>query len=53
MPPPEPAQYQDPRRGSIGEIFSSRYLRRTIVLMLFNFFQTVWIYGFVAWTPLC
>jgi MFS transporter, putative metabolite:H+ symporter len=51
LPSPEPPQYQDPRRGSIGEIFSPRYLRRTIMLMLFNFFQTVGFYGFVAWTP--
>jgi putative MFS transporter len=51
LPPPEQAHYQDPRKGGIGEIFGSRYRSRTIVLMLFNFFQTVGFYGFVAWTP--
>ncbi len=51
LPTPEPPHYQDPRQGSIWEIFSPRYLRRTIMLMLFNFFQTVGFYGFVAWTP--
>lgn len=51
LPPPEPPHYQDPRSGSIWEIFEPRYLRRTIMLMLFNFFQTVGFYGFVAWTP--
>src|ERR1700733_11199746 len=51
LPLPEPPHYQDPRQGSIREIFSPRYLRRTIMLMLFNFFQTVGFYGFVAWTP--
>jgi putative MFS transporter len=51
LPPTEPPHYQDPRKGSIAEIFSPRYLRRTIMLMLFNFFQTVGFYGFVAWTP--
>ena len=51
LPQPEPPHYQDPRQGSIWEIFSPRYLRRTIMLMLFNFFQTVGFYGFVAWTP--
>jgi len=51
LPPPEAPHYQDPRQGSIREIFSPRYLRRTIMLMLFNFFQTVGFYGFVAWTP--
>ena len=51
LPTPEPPHYQDPRKGSIWEIFSPRYLKRTIMLMLFNFFQTVGFYGFVAWTP--
>jgi putative MFS transporter len=51
LPPPEAPHYQDPRQGSIREIFSPCYLRRTIMLMLFNFFQTVGFYGFVAWTP--
>ncbi|HTW68566.1 MAG TPA: MFS transporter, partial [Acetobacteraceae bacterium] len=51
LPLPEPPHYQDPRKGSVWEIFSPRYLRRTIMLILFNFFQTVGFYGFVAWTP--
>jgi len=51
LPTPEPPHYQDPRKGSIAEIFGPRYLKRTIMLMLFNFFQTVAFYGFVAWTP--
>jgi putative MFS transporter len=51
LPSPEPPHYQDPRKGSIWEIFSPRYRRRTIMLMMFNFFQTVGFYGFVAWTP--
>jgi MFS transporter, putative metabolite:H+ symporter len=51
LPTPEPPHYQDPRKGRIVEIFSPRYLKRTIMLMLFNFFQTVGFYGFVAWTP--
>ncbi len=51
LPAPEPPHYQDPRKGSILEIFSPHYLKRTIMLILFNFFQTVGFYGFVAWTP--
>jgi putative MFS transporter len=51
LPEPEQPHFQDPRKGSLMEIFSPRYLRRTIMLMLFNFFQTVGFYGFVAWTP--
>jgi MFS transporter, putative metabolite:H+ symporter len=51
LPEPESPHYQDPRKGSVWEIFSPRYAKRTIMLMLFNFFQTVGFYGFVAWTP--
>jgi putative MFS transporter len=51
LPTPEQPHYQDPRKGSIREIFSPLYIKRTIMLMLFNFFQTVGFYGFVAWTP--
>jgi putative MFS transporter len=51
LPPPEPPQYQDPRKGSVFEIFGPQYIKRTIMLMLFNFFQTVGFYGFVGWTP--
>ena len=51
LPPPEQHIYQDPRKGSLLEIFSPLYIKRTIMLMLFNFFQTVGFYGFVGWTP--
>lgn len=51
LPLPEPPAYQDPRKGSVFELFSPRYIKRTIMLILFNFFQTVGFYGFVAWTP--
>ena len=51
LPPPDPPVVQDPRKGSVAEIFSPLYIKRTIMLMLFNFFQTVGFYGFVAWTP--
>ena len=51
LPEPEHAALPGPAQGQPLEIFSPRYLRRTIMLMLFNFFQTVGFYGFVAWTP--
>jgi putative MFS transporter len=51
LPAPGVPYYQDPRKGSLWEIFSPQYRKRTIMLMLFNFFQTVGFYGFVAWTP--
>lgn len=51
LPTPETPRLQDTRKGTILELFSPRYLKRTIMLILFNFFQTVGFYGFVAWTP--
>lgn len=51
LPPPGPTQSQDTRQGRLVEIFSPRYRSRTIMLMLFNFFQTVGFYGFFAWVP--
>ncbi|MGH7031304.1 MAG: MFS transporter [Stellaceae bacterium] len=51
LPPPGRPQPQDLRKGSIAEIFNRQYRKRTIMLMLFNFFQTVGFYGFFAWIP--
>jgi MFS transporter, putative metabolite:H+ symporter len=51
LPPPGPSQTQDSGSGRVAEIFRARYRTRTIMLMLFNFFQTVGFYGFIAWTP--
>ncbi len=43
----EPVQ----ERGSIIEIFRPPYLNRTIMLVIFNIFQTVGFYGFANWVP--
>ncbi len=51
LPALERPHPHDTRRGSIAEIFNARYRTRTIMLMLFNFFQTVGFYGFFAWIP--
>jgi MFS transporter, putative metabolite:H+ symporter len=51
LPPLERPYPHDTRKGSLAEIFSERYRTRTIMLMLFNFFQTVGFYGFFAWVP--
>jgi putative MFS transporter len=37
--------------GSWAEIWHGRYLRRTVMLSMFNFFQTFGVYGFGAWVP--
>jgi len=39
------------RSGSWIEMWKGRYLRRTVMLSLFNFFQTFGVYGFGAWVP--
>lgn len=37
--------------GRFGEIFEPAYRSRTIMLMVFQFFQTFGYYGFAAWVP--
>jgi putative MFS transporter len=37
--------------GRLAEIFEPRYRGRTIMLMIFQFFQTFGFYGFAAWVP--
>lgn len=37
--------------GSFAEIWSAPYRSRTIMLMVFQFFQTFGFYGFAAWVP--
>jgi MFS transporter, putative metabolite:H+ symporter len=37
--------------GRLAEIFEPAYRSRTIMLMIFQFFQTFGFYGFAAWVP--
>src|ERR1700722_1840441 len=37
--------------GRLAEAFEPRYRGRTIMLMIFQFFQTFGFYGFAAWVP--
>ena len=51
---PPPAAHAVERaevKGSFAEIFSPQYRSRTIMLMVFQFFQTFGFYGFAAWVP--
>ena len=50
LPPVEPAPFEAPR-GSFGEIWRAPYLSRTVMLIVFNLFQTVGFYGFNNWVP--
>ena len=52
LPPPLPhAVERAEARGSLAEIFSPAYRGRTVMLMVFQFFQTFGFYGFAAWVP--
>jgi MFS transporter, putative metabolite:H+ symporter len=37
--------------GRLAEVFAPRYRSRTIMLMVFQFFQTFGFYGFANWVP--
>jgi putative MFS transporter len=37
--------------GSLAEVFTPAYRSRTVMLMVFQFFQTFGFYGFAAWVP--
>ncbi|SDR61683.1 MFS transporter [Paraburkholderia tuberum] len=50
LPPPEAAT-PTPPRGRFADMFSGKYRRRTLMLSLFNLFQTVGYYGFTNWVP--
>ena len=47
---PAPAAFETPR-GSFAEIWRTPYLSRTLMLIVFNLFQTVGFYGFNNWVP--
>jgi putative MFS transporter len=49
--PPVDAMPEPMPRGSLLDIFRARYLRRTIMLILFNIFESVGYYGFANWVP--
>lgn len=53
LPPPEPVPDErvESKRSSWEEIWSPSYRGRTILLSVFNFFQTIGFYGFAAWVP--
>jgi putative MFS transporter len=38
-------------RGSLLELVRPPYRKRTLMLMVFNFFQTIGYYGFASWVP--
>jgi MFS transporter, putative metabolite:H+ symporter len=54
LPPPvleSPTEESSTTRVSFLQIFRPPYLRRTLMLMVFHFAQTVGYYGFASWVP--
>ena len=50
-PPETAAEVLVSRHGAWTEIWRPPYLRRTIMLTIFNAFQAIGFYGFAAWVP--
>ncbi|RQS61004.1 MFS transporter [Burkholderia sp. Bp8963] len=50
LPPPAPAE-PVPARGRFGDMWVPPYRNRTIMMTIFNVFQTVGFYGFANWVP--
>ncbi len=48
---PVPQSAEAAERGSFVEMWRAPYLARTIMLIVFNLFQTVGFYGFSNWVP--
>ncbi|WP_206171249.1 MFS transporter [Trinickia terrae] len=51
LPPAQVAAEEKEGRGSFAEIFGPLYLKRTIILSIFNMAQVIGFYGFAAWVP--
>jgi MFS transporter, putative metabolite:H+ symporter len=52
LPPPETvAGEAETKKGAWSEIWSPAYRGRTIMLVIYNLFQTIGYYGFSSWVP--
>ena len=51
LPMPDAPVAEDPRKGTLAEIFNPTYRSRTIMLSVANFCQTIGFYGFANWVP--
>ncbi len=52
--PPPPVDFEEPRPefGRWSEMFSPFYRSRTIALSIFQFCQTIAVFGFTSWVPI-
>jgi putative MFS transporter len=51
LPEPVPAAVEESGNSSLAEILRPPYERRTVMLVLLNFFQAIGFFGFTNWTP--
>jgi putative MFS transporter len=51
LPPAEQSAEEAETKGSWLEMWRPPYRTRTVMLVLFNFFQTIGYYGFATWVP--
>jgi MFS transporter, putative metabolite:H+ symporter len=52
LPPPQPIAGEAERKtGAWSEMWNAAYRGRTIMLIVYNLFQTVGYYGFSSWVP--
>jgi MFS transporter, putative metabolite:H+ symporter len=52
LPDPEPeAPVAQEKQVTFLELWRSQYRGRTIMMMIFNFFQSIGYYGFASWVP--
>ena len=51
LPPLGAISLEKAGRGSLGEVLRAPYLRRTVILSIFNMAQVIGFYGFAAWVP--
>jgi putative MFS transporter len=52
LPPPEPVAGETERKtGAWIEMWSEAYRGRTVMLVIYNLFQTIGYYGFSSWVP--
>ena len=52
LPPPETLEGETVRQaGAWAEMWNATYRGRTVMLVIYNFFQTVGYYGFSSWVP--
>ncbi|MFC7395201.1 MFS transporter [Scopulibacillus cellulosilyticus] len=51
LPPVQHKEVKAEEKGKFSEIWKPPYRSRTIMLLVFNLFQTIGFYGFASWVP--